>query len=368
MASILHVASRKGLFAFRRRGSGWNAGAPAFLGQPVTAVLADARDGGLYAALRLGHFGVKLHRSDDGGATWRELAAPAFPALVPAGAASADSAPAVDMIWTLVAGGSDEPGVLWAGTLPGALFRSADRGETWSLVESLWNQPARKDWSGGGYDFPGIHSIVVDPRDQRRLTIGVSSGGIWKSDDAGKSWQQTGKGLRAEYMPEAKAFDPAVQDPHRLAQCPARPDRVWCQHHNGIFRSDDAGATFTEIRPVAPSAFGFAVAAHPRDPDTAWFVPAVKDECRVPVKGRLVVNRTTDGGRSFTALGDGLPADHSYDLVYRHALDIDASGERLAIGSTTGNLWTSDHGGERWRHLAGHLPPIAQVAFAADGA
>ncbi|WP_446914393.1 hypothetical protein, partial [Klebsiella pneumoniae] len=91
--------------------------------------------------------------------------------------------------------------------------------------------------------------------------------------------------------------------------------------------------------------FGFAVAAHPHDPETAWFVPAVKDECRVPVDGRLVVSRTGDGGRSFQAFGDGLPAFGCYDLVYRHALDVDDTGERLAIGSTTGNLWTSEDGG-----------------------
>ena len=67
----LRVASRKGLFTFRRANGGWSAGAPAFLGEPVTAVLTDPRDGAVYAALRLGHFGCKLHRSDDG-VTWQE--------------------------------------------------------------------------------------------------------------------------------------------------------------------------------------------------------------------------------------------------------------------------------------------------------
>jgi hypothetical protein len=114
---------------------------------------------------------------------------------------------------------------------------------------------------------------------------------------------------------------------------------------------------------VQPSVFGFAVAAHPSDPETAWFVPGVKDECRVPVDGRLVVTRTTDGGRSFTVLGDGLPSGGSYDLVYRHALDVDRAGTQLAMGSTTGNLWLGEDRGEHWTQLSGHLPPIAQVAF-----
>ncbi len=137
---------------------------------------------------------------------------------------------------------------------------------------------------------------------------------------------------------------------------------VWCQHHNGIFKSTDGAETFEEITEVNPSVFGFAVAAHPKDRDTAWFVPAVKDECRVPVDGRLVVTRTRDGGGSFEVLSEGLPTQ-SWDLIYRHALDVDSSGDRLAMGSTTGNLWASEDGGERWTQVSAHLPPIAQVAF-----
>lgn len=359
MSDLLHVATRKGLFAFRRQEGGWRAGAPAFLAQPVSAVLADRRDGRLYAALRLGHFGVKLHRSDDGGGSWTELPAPAFPAQPEA----ATTAPAVDMIWTLVPGGADEPGVLWAGAIPAGLFRSADNGASWSLVDSLWNVPERKEWSGGGFDEAGIHSIQVDPRDSRKLTVGISCGGVWKSDDAAATWRQVGNGLRAAYMPPDQSYALNVQDPHRLAPCTSMPDTIWCQHHNGIFRSTDGGESFAEITGVQPSAFGFAVAAHPTDPATAWFVPAVKDECRVPVDGRLVVTRTTDGGRTFASLAKGLPAT-SYDLIYRHALDVDRTGRRLAMASTTGNLWVSENGGDTWVQVEGHLPPVAQVAFA----
>jgi hypothetical protein len=359
--SVLHVASRKGLFTGREDGAGggWRFGPPAFLGEPVSAVLADPRDGALYAALRLGHFGVKLHRSDDGGATWTELPAPAFPVDPQAG----EKAPAVDMVWTLAAGGEAEPGVIWAGTLPAALFRSTDRGATWTRVESLWNVPERAEWFGGGYDHPGLHSILVDPRDHRRLTIGISCGGVWLSEDSGATWRLGGSGLRADYMPPGRADDRTIQDPHRLAHCAAAPDVVWCQHHNGIFRSTDRGESFAAIPPPAPSGFGFAVAAHPRDSETAWFVPGVKDECRVPVDGRLVVTRTCDGARSFEALGEGLPATGAYDLIYRHALDVDATGTRLATGSTTGNLWIGEEGGARWTLVSTHLPPIAQVAF-----
>jgi hypothetical protein len=359
MSDRLFIASRKGLVPFQRRNGDWEAGAAAFLGEPVTAVLRDLRDGALYAALRLGHFGCKLHRSDDDGANWEELPAPAYPA-----APEPDTeAPALDMIWTLAAGAPDAPGEIWAGTLPGGLFVSRDRGASWTLVESLWSRPERSEWFGGGFDHPGIHSICIDPRNPDRMTLGVSCGGVWKSGDRGGSWRLAGQGLRNAYMPPERADDPKTQDPHLVATCPAAPDVVWCQHHNGIFRSTDGAETFGEIEAPMPSVFGFAVAPHPTDPATAWFAPAVKDECRVPVDGRMVVTRTRDGGASFEVLGRGLPEQGSYDLVYRHALVVDAEGRRLAMGSTTGNLWVSETGGEDWHLIDAHLPPIAQVAF-----
>ena len=351
------VSSRKGLFRVRRSRGAWKADAPAFLGEPVSAALADPRTGAMYAALRLGHFGVKLHRSEDGGATWHELAAPAFPH------SDQEGAPAVDMIWTLVAGGDAEPGVLWAGSIPGGLFRSEDGGDSWSLIESLWNEPRREKWGGGGYDKPGIHTVLVDPADSRKLTVAVSTGGVWKSADWGKSWRLAGNGLRADGAPPDQARDPLMQDVHRLAFCRADPRVVWCQHHNGIFRSRDGGETFKELRKVQPSAFGFAVAAHPEDPETAWFVPGIKDEYRVPVDARFVVNRTRDGGRTFRAQRTGLPRGPAYDLVYRHGLEVDESGTLLAMGSTTGSLWISEDGGRRWEHVSAHLPPIAAVAW-----
>jgi photosystem II stability/assembly factor-like uncharacterized protein len=135
------------------------------------------------------------------------------------------------------------------------------------------------------------------------------------------------------------------------------------QHHNGIFLSDDGGQQWRELTEVPPSSFGFAVAVHPADPDTAWFVPATKDERRYPVDARLVVTRTRDGGHSFEVLSRGLPQGPAYDLVYRHALDCSADGERLAFASTTGSLWISEDQGDTWHCVSEHLPPVLCVRF-----
>lgn len=366
MSARCLIGTRKGLFTLGAGPTGWTLDATVhFLGEPVSAVMADPRDGQWYAALRLGHFGVKLHRSADQGRRWSEVGVPAYPTPAPGHDAAGDNAKpsTLDQIWWLEPGGADEPGVIWAGTIPGGLFRSPDHGQTWQLVTSLWDRPERLEWFGGGYDHPGIHSVNVDPRDSRHVTVGISCGGVWQTHDGGTTWRLTADGMRAAYMPPDLADSPNIQDPHRLLHCPGRPEVLWAQHHNGVFRSHDGAHTWHEITPVPPSGFGFALAVHPRDPDTAWFVPAVKDECRVPVDGRLVVSRTRDGGRSFEVLRQGLPQQQAYDLVYRHGLAVDHTGDRLALASTTGGLWISDDQGDRWRAVSNHLPPVYCVGF-----
>jgi hypothetical protein len=355
----LLIGTRKGLFTVR---DGKIAGAD-FLGVPVSAVLPDRRDGSVYAALDHGHFGTKVHRRDPGG-DWVEVATPEYPPkpddLVDLDPMRGEPVPwATKLLWTLEPGAGD---TVYAGTIPGGLFQSRDRGASWSMFRSLWDDPRRQQWMGGGYDNPGVHSVSVDPRDPQTVLIGVSSGGVWRSTDGGDTWAPS-EGLRNAYMPPEQAYDPVAQDPHRLARCAADPDVVWCQHHNGIFRSTDGGVTFGEITDVAPSTFGFAVAAHPHDGQTAWFVPAVADVQRIPVDGRMVVTRTRDGGATFETLDRGLPAEHAYHLVYRHALDVDDAGERLAMASTTGSLWTSDDAGDQWSLVSSSLPPVACVRW-----
>ena len=363
MAERLYVGTRKGLFELARaapRRRRWDIVDVHFLGDPVSAVL--AQDDTVHAALDLGHFGAKLWRRD-GASGWRELAAPSFPPK-PDDACDDPHPWSLGKIWVIETGGV--PGRLWAGTMPGGLFRSDDGGETWALNETLWRLPERRQWFGvAGGEQPGINSVLVDPRDPADIRVGVSTGGLWASRDGGESWQIINRGMYNEYMPPEQRETPIAQDIHRLARCAAHPEIVWCQHHNAVFRSEDAGASWHELTAIRPAKFGFAVAAHPRDPQTAWFVPAAKDERRIPVDGELVVARTRDGGESFEVLREGLPQRHAYDLVYRHALDVDQSGEVLAFGSTTGGLWISENGGDSWSAVEARLPPVAVVRFAA---
>ena len=356
MSDRLLVATRKGLFDIRKTRGRWKIAHRSFMGEPVSMVLRDQHSGSLYAALHLGHFGAKLHRSDGDGRNWTEVNTPSYTGY---GDTTGETAPSLKMIWSLETGPA---GTLWAGTLPGGLFKSTDKGENWTLMEGLWNQPSRSQWFGGGYDEPGIHSICVDPRDAGRLAIAVSCGGVWLSGDNGENWQIHTNGMWADYMPPEEKDNPAIQDPHRMVQCPGSPETFWVQHHNGIFRTSDGCKNWTGIS-AEPSSFGFAVAVHPQKPDTAWFAPAINDEKRYPVDGKFIVSRTEDGGKTFTSLTNGLPAEESYDLVYRHGLEVDSTGDGLAVASTTGSLWFSGNGGDNWQLFSSHLPPIYAIRF-----
>ncbi len=350
------VATRKGLFELRRRGREWAIERVSFLGDPVTMLLPPQADDRMLAALNLGHFGVKLHASGDAGASWQEVATPAFPPQ-PEGA---EGVPwNLMQIWSLEAA----LGTVWAGTLPGGLFRSNDFGRSWSLVDALWSRPERAAWFGGGYDAPGIHSICPHPQRAGELLLGISCGGVWVTRDDGASWSLQAAGMRAAYMPPEGEGDPNIQDPHRIVRCAAQPDVLWCQHHNGIWRSTDNAASWQEIGNAPLASFGFAVAVHPRDAQRAWFVPAQADVRRIPVDGALVVNRSDDGGRTFSSARSGLPQRYCYDLVYRHGLDVADDGEHLLMGSTTGGLWASSDGGNDWQAVFPHLPPIYAVRF-----
>jgi hypothetical protein len=361
------VATRKGLFEMRREGDGWAVARISFLGEPVSMVLPPQPSGRMLAALNLGHFGVKVHASDDAGANWHEVATPAYPPQ-PEQPAPGDRLPGGEhpiipwklvQIWSLQHGAN---GVIWAGTLPGGLFRSEDGGASWRLVDSLWLRPERAEWFGGGYDVPGIHSICPHPANDGEVLVGISCGGAWVTRDDGKSWLVQSDGMRADFMPPERAGDPNIQDPHAIVRCAAKPEVLWCQHHCGIWRSGDNARSWQQV--AAPlSGFGFAVAVDPHDADTAWFVPGVADQQRVPVDGALVVNRTRDGGRSFETLRAGLPQSNCFDLVYRHGLAVGGDGRSLMMGSTTGNLWASDDHGTRWAQAQAHLPPIFAVRF-----
>ena len=298
-------------------------------------VLPPRADGRMLAALNLGHFGVKLHASDDAGASWFEVATPVYPPQ-PEGAPG----PAWKLlqVWSLEAA----HGTVWAGTLPGGLFRSGDFGRSWQLVESLWNQPGRLGWFGGGYDVPGIHSICPHPQRAGEVLVGISCGGAWVTRDDGASWtlqaerharrlHAAGPGRRRQHPGPAphralrrgarRALVPASQ--RHLALHRQRRILAGGHHRAGLELRLRGGGRTRAIR-TAPGS------SRPR-PTSAASRSTPRWSSTAP----------TTAPRSFTTLREGLPQRHCYDLVYRHGLALADDGQRLLIGSTTGNVWGS---------------------------
>ncbi len=356
--SKLLIGTGKGLLVYERGDDGWNCLGDHFLGLPVSVAWVDEREGTWWAALAHRHWGQKLHRSADGGKSWEEVSVPTYPE----DARLQNGKPAtLRKIWVMAHGGDDRPGVLLMGTEPGGLFRSENNGDSWELVESLWNHPSRKkQWFGAGRDQPYIHSIVVDPRDSSHYYIAVSCAGVFETMNDGQSWEVRNEGLRAAYLPNPEAE--IGHDPHRMLACRRRPDVLWQQNHCGIYRSTNGGLQWEEVSDKDGfPAYGFALAVDNSNPERAWVIPAVSDEVRVAVDRALCVCRTEDGGQSWQEQRSGLPQSYCYDIVFRHSLDSD--GNCLAFGSTTGNLYVSEDMGASWMQLSHNLPRINFVHF-----
>ena len=353
----LAVGTRKGLLIFDRSDGDWKFESEFHSGVRVSYAAVDSRDGTLYCCLDDGHFGCKFHRSDDLGGNWTEIPAPAYPA----GAKLGNGQDAVLRYqWVLAPGAADQPGRIYIGTEPGGLFVSEDRGDSFTLNESLWNHPTRMEgWFGGGRDQPGIHSVFQDPRNSQHLYIGISCAGVFFSPDDGATWEIRNNGMRADFLPE----DVEVGfDPHFMQCCKTHPDVLWQQNHCGIYRSEDSGRNWIEVSEEdGPANFGFVITVDDEDPNTAWVVPAESDQVRAACNRRMCVSRTEDGGKTWQDFRKGLPQENCYDFAFRHGMDI--CGDELVMATASGSLYWSDDCGESWQTIAKDLQPVYSVRF-----
>jgi len=353
---VLLVGTMKGAFLLRSTPARarWELGGPHFPGQAVYALAYDARDGRrrLLAGTGSEHWGATLSTSDDFGRSWStpETATLRFPE---------DTGASLKRIWQILPGRADEPQVLYAGVEPAALFESRDAGASWNLVRGLHDHPHRPRWMPGGGGLC-LHTIVPDAAKRDRLFVAISTGGVYRTDDGGASWQARNVGVRAGFLPDPQPeFGQCV---HKIVQHPARPERLFLQNHGGLYRSDDGGDSWQDMARGVPSDFGFAMAIHPHDPDTAFIVPLESDGFRCTPEGRLRVYRTRDAGGSWEALTRGLPQTNAFETVLRDAMAADASNPAgIHFGTRSGQVWSSADGGAAWALAASGLPPVVCV-------
>jgi len=356
---LLLVGTTKGAFLLRggRDRRRFDVSGPHFPGHSVYALAYDGRAGRrrLWAGVKSSFFGVMLRTSDDLGGTWSEpeAASVKFPS---------DTGAAVENIWQIALGREGEPDTLYCGVQPAALFESRDAGETWSLARGLWDHPHRPRWEPG---FGGLclHTILPHPADRQRMHVAVSAAGVYRTDDGGRSWHPSHKGVRAEFRPDK--YPEFGQCVHKIVLHSSRPDTLFLQNHWGLYRTDDGGDLWRDIANGVPSDFGFAMAMHPRDPDAVYILPLKSDEFRCVPEAKLRVFRTRDGGGSWKPLARGLPQKGAYETVLRDALAVDAlEPAGVYFGTRGGKIYGSPDEGETWGLVVDGLPPVVCVKTA----
>jgi photosystem II stability/assembly factor-like uncharacterized protein len=355
---LLLIGTTKGAFILRSNAqrTRWEVGGPYFHGHNVYALAYDSRAGQhrIWASTQ-SYWGTILRSSDDFGKSWTN------PSQAPIRFPS-DAGVSLKNIWQLTLGRADEPNVLYCGVEPAALFETRDGGETWSLVRGLFDHPHRPRWMPGNGGL-ALHTIVLDPSHQERMYVAISAGGVYRTNDAGKTWSAQNRGIRAMFMPNR--YPEFGQCVHKIAMHPDRPERLFLQNHWGLYRSDDHGDNWTDIANGVPSDFGFPVLVHPRNPDCVYAIPIESDEFRCSCDGRLRVYRTRNAGQSWEPLVRGLPQKRAYETILRDAISADSlEPTGIYFGTRSGQLFASRDEGRTWHKILEGLPAIVCVRSA----
>jgi serine/threonine protein kinase/photosystem II stability/assembly factor-like uncharacterized protein len=356
---LLLLGTTKGAFLAKSRSDRkhWDVAGPYFHGQSVYSLAYDSRNGRhrLWASTGSPLWGTYLRSSDDFGKTWTNplQADIKFPP---------ESGLSLKNIWKIALGPSAMPDQLYCGVEPAALFESRDAGESWSMVRGLFDHPHRPRWMPGQGGLC-LHTILLHPTHPERMHVGISAGGVYRTDDGGRTWQACNRGIRVTFMPER--YPEFGQCVHKIIRHPDRPDRLFLQNHWGLYRSDDGGDTWNDIAHGLPSDFGFAMATHPHDPDCIYIVPMESDEFRCTPAGRLRVYCTWDAGASWEPLTRGLPQQSAYETVLRDGMVTDSLDPvGIYFGTRSGKLYASKDAGKSWKELLNGLPQIVCVASA----
>ena len=356
---LLMVGTMKGMFLFASgaRRDRWDMGGPHFAGSPVYSLAHDGHNGHrLFSSVDNPFYGTTLRWSDDLGKTWSDGTSSVvkFPE---------DTGVALKRIWQLTPAGRN--GTMYAGVEPTALFVSHDRGEHWDLVRGLFEHPHRPKWEPGN-GGQCLHTVLPHPKNPNSIVVAMSTGGVYRTSDGGKSWQPRNVGVRAEFMPDK--YPEFGQCVHKVVRHPARPDTLFLQNHWGLYRTDDGGDKWRDIANGIPSDFGFSMAIHPHDPDVVYVVPLESDMYRCTPEGKMRVFRTLDGGKSWKPLTNGLPQKNAHETVLRDALGVDNMNPAgVYVGTRSGKVYASPDGGTSWALVADGLPPVLVVRAAVIG-
>jgi len=357
------VGTRKGAFVLsadaKRRD--WKVSGPFFGGWEIYHVKASPADPNrIYASQTSAWFGQQIQRSDDGGETWN----PVGNAFLYDGVTGThqwyDGTPhpwEFKRVWHLEPS-LDDPDAVYAGVEDAALFASKDGGASWTELSGLRRHSTGSSWQPGAGGMC-LHTILIDPKDPKRMFVAISAAGAFRSDDRGATWRPINRGLRSQYIP-----DPAAEVGHcvhRIAFHPSNPNTLFMQKHWDVMRSDDGGENWREISGNLPTDFGFVIDVHAQEPETVYVIPIKSDSEHYPLEGKLAVYRSR-GGDEWEALTKGLPQEDCYVNVLRDAMAVDTLDPcGIYFGTTGGQVYASSDAGGNWSPIVRDLPAVLSV-------
>ncbi len=358
------VGTRKGAFVLTSDGKrkDWKIDGPHFGGLEIYHLKGSPVDPNrIYASQASDWFGQVVHRSDDGGKTWQTVGNEFKYDGEPGKHLWYDNTPhpwEFKRVWHFEPSLTD-PDTVYAGVEDAALFRSTDAGATWQELRGMRAHSSGSQWAPGAGGMC-LHTILLDPGGNGRMFVAISAAGVFRTDDAGATWQPRNRGLKSDFMP-----DPAAEVGHcvhRIAMHPSRPQTLFMQKHWDVMRSDDGGDSWQEVSGNLPTDFGFVIDVHAHEPETIYVVPIKSDSEHYPPEGKLRVYRSRSGGNEWEALSKGLPQRDCYVNVLRDSMAVDKLDPcGVYFGTTGGQVYASGDAGDSWAPIVQSLPAVLSV-------
>jgi photosystem II stability/assembly factor-like uncharacterized protein len=340
----------------------WDVSGPHFAGWEIYHVKGSPADPNrIYASQSTNWFGQLIQRSNDGGKTWEQMGNEFVYDGVPGTHQWYDGTPhpwEFKRVWHLEPS-LDDPDTVYAGVEDAALFKSTDAGKTWQELSGLRKHSTGSKWQPGAGGMC-LHTILIDPTRPDRMYVAISAAGAFRSDDKGATWRPINRGLKSEQIPDPNAE--VGHCVHRIALHPSRPDTLFMQKHWDVMRTDDAGDNWQEVSGNLPTDFGFPIEIHPHEPNTVFVVPIKSDQQHFPLDGKLRVYRSRSGGNEWEALTKGLPQKDCYVNVLRDATSLDSLEScGVYFGTTGGQVYASTNSGDSWAPIVRDLPAVLSV-------